>query len=83
MEITTATRRVLGYAALLFLIPVLFLLTGYFVTDAVWGSDLAPLGAVLLFLLSFLPIFLYSRFVVARRVDVEIVAVCQREEKEN
>lgn len=76
VAVESRTRRILGYAALVFMMPVLLSLIGYAVgvlTHVGEGVTLClALGG---FLLSLAIIYFYSRLVVARRVDVEIVEI--------
>ncbi len=74
VEVEARTARVLAYAAMVFLLPILLLLVGYFVGQQLLGERAALVLAGVGFLLSFLFLYFYSRFVVARRVDLEIVA---------
>ena len=74
VEVEARTARVLAYAAMVFLLPILSLLVGYFVGQQLLGEQAALVLAGVGFLLSFLFLYFYSRFVVARRVDLEIVA---------
>ena len=74
--IESRSGRILGYAALLFLLPVLLGLLGYVIGS--WlslgeGARLALAGGG--FLLSFLPVWMYSHFVISRRLDIEIVEI--------
>lgn len=73
VEVEARTARVLAYAAMVFLLPIVLLLVGYFVGQQLLGEQAALVLAGVGFLLSFLFLYFYSRFVVARRVDLEIV----------
>ena len=75
VEIESRTGRILLYAALVFLVPVVALIAGYLVGGAIGGEIAALIGAGSLFLLSLTVLYCYSRFVVAKRVDIEIVSV--------
>ena len=79
VEVESGSGRMLFYAALVFLLPVLFLLVGFFVGRALWGSIGGLIAAGVLFLLCFVFLFLYSRFAVSRRIDVTVTAVIARQ----
>ena len=76
VEVESRTGRMLGYAALIFLLPVLMALAGYFAGKALWESEGAALGAcAALLALTVCGVGLFSRLVLSRRLDVEIVGV--------
>lgn len=80
VEIETATSRVLGYAALVFLLPVIAVILGYLVSafwtqEAVWRYVFA---AVLL-VLTFVGIRIYSKHREGKTPDITIVAVVDSE----
>lgn len=75
VAIESRTGRILGYAALVFLLPVACLLAGYFLGKAFGGEAIALIAAGGAFLLSLAALYCYSRFVVAKRLDIEIVSV--------
>lgn len=84
VEVESRTGRMLAYAALVFLLPVLLALGGYFVgkhCTASEGAALAIAGGC--FVLAFFAIWLFSRFVITRRLDVEIVCVVKLESERN
>lgn len=76
VEIRTGTRRVLGYAALVFLLPVVLAIVGYLIGGWLALGDVLSLCLALACLVvSFVGIGLYSKWVVSRRLDVEIVTI--------
>ncbi len=81
VALESRTGRILAYAAIVFLLPVLLGLVGYLV-----GFYLLSLGKWAIALafscmaVSFLPIWLYSRLVVSHRLDVEIVEILSHRE---
>jgi positive regulator of sigma E activity len=78
VAVESRTRRILSYAALVFMMPVLLSLVGYAVgVLAGLGEGMTLLTALGGFVLSFLVIYLYSRLVVAHRLDVEIVEIIE------
>ena len=83
VEVEARTARVLGYAAMVFLLPIVLLLVGYFVGQLLLGEQAALVFAAIGFLLSLLFVYFYSRLVVARRVDVEIVAVLSTDQSKS
>ena len=83
VEVESRTRRIVGYAALVFLLPVVLAIVGYLVgTVLSLGEGKALLLALGGLLLSFLLIFFYSKLVVARRVDIEIVSIVRKAEQQ-
>ncbi len=81
VALESRTSRILGYAALVFLLPVILGLIGYLVgfyalSMGEWAIALAFGGIVV----SFLPIWVYSKMVVSRRLDVEIVEILKKNE---
>ena len=82
VELESRTGRILSYAALVFLLPVVTLLFGYFLGRMLGGDTAALIAASGGFLLSLVFLYCYSRFVVARRVDIEIVSVVRKDAEE-
>lgn len=81
VEVRSATSRVLMYSALVFLLPVLVGILFYILSGYIFDLELYRylfLGGG--FALCFLGIWLYSKFVISKRCDVEIVRVCSSEE---
>ena len=80
VTVVTKTERVLGYAALVFLLPILvgvafYFLAGIFTSTEMWHYAAMVLG----FLLSFFFVWLYAKRVARDRCDVEIVEILDRE----
>jgi positive regulator of sigma E activity len=76
VEVESRTGRMLLYAALVFLLPVVLCLAGYFVGFAISSSEGVALGvAAAAFVLTLFAIRLFSRLVIAQRLDVEILRV--------
>ncbi len=83
VAVESRTRRILGYAALVFLMPILLSMIGYGVGVLLHlGEGVTLLCALGGFALSFLLIFLYSKLVVAHRLDVEITEILSETEPE-
>lgn len=81
VELESRTARILGYAALVFLLPILLGLLGYFLAGRLGAGEGVALAAALGgFVFAFLPIWLFSRLVISRRLDIEIVSVVKTEE---
>ena len=78
VEIETATPRVLGYAALVFLLPLAVAFFGYWLAG-LWmpGEPLRYLCAAELMALTFVGIRLYSERWQKKKVDVTVVAVIE------
>ena len=80
VEIESRSARMLGYAALVFLVPLLVAFAGYLLGFYVFSlGDLAVLCGIGALVVSFLPIWLYSKLIVSKRLDVEIVSISARE----
>lgn len=76
VEVESRTGRMLLYAALVFLLPVVLCLAGYFAGLAVSGREGVALGvAACAFALALFAVWLFSRLVIAHRLDVEILRV--------
>lgn len=76
--VTTKTERVLGYAALVFLLPLivggaLYFLVGAWTDAEIWQYA----GLVLGFVMTFFFVWLYARQVAKKRCDVEIVEILE------
>lgn len=79
VEIETESRRVMLYAAVVFLLPVLLCLAFYGIAS-IFGLD-ATVRYVFLaagFVLSLFLIWIYSKFFVEKRVDAEIVEIADK-----
>ena len=80
VTVVTGTERVLGYAALVFLLPVLvgvafYFLAGVFTKVEAWHYVALIFG----FLLSFFCVWLYAKHVEKNRCDVKIIEILNRE----
>ncbi|MBO5355538.1 MAG: SoxR reducing system RseC family protein [Clostridia bacterium] len=83
VEVESRTRRIIGYAALVFLLPVALAIVGYLLGSKLsLGEGVSLLLALGGLLISFLLIFLYSKLVVSRRLDIEIVAIVKEAEQQ-
>ena len=76
VEVEMASTRVLLYAALVFLLPIILSLAGYFIADAAGASFVTALctGAAA-FVFSVVGVCVYSHVRVAKRLDAEIVRI--------
>lgn len=79
VTVVTATERVLGYAALVFLAPILvgvvfYFLAGHFIQNEIWHYVAMVLG----FGISFGFVWLYAKHVAKNRCDVKIVEILDR-----
>jgi positive regulator of sigma E activity len=80
-SVTHGVGALFAVAALVFMLPVILGLIGYLI--GFYALHLGEWAVALTFggiVISFLPIWLYSKLVVARRLDVEIVEVLRRAE---
>lgn len=76
VELETASSRVLGYAAMVFLLPVVMVILGYLLSGlwtavALWRY----VFCALLLVLTFAGIRLYSEKIQKKRTDVTVVAI--------
>ena len=83
VEVRSASGRVLFYSALVFLVPVvvgilLYAISGWFLSSETHRYIMLAAG----FVLCFLGIWLYSKKVISKRCDVEIVKICPPEEQQ-
>ena len=79
VEIETETGRVLQYAGLVFLLPIILAVLGYGIAS-VFTDRIAVLAcsAVLGFVATFAFLFVYSRWIHDHRTDVKIVAITEK-----
>ncbi|MBQ8351862.1 MAG: SoxR reducing system RseC family protein [Clostridia bacterium] len=77
VRVATPEGRVLAYAALVFLLPILLSFVGYLVGAGIWGESSLPAGlcAAAGFLLAFLLSILVSARMAKRPPDAEIMTV--------
>ncbi len=79
VAVSTGTGRVLGYAWMVFLMPILFAALGWWIGSMFSGDTIiAGICAAAGIVLSFVFVWLYSKFVVEKRCDAEIVSVISR-----
>lgn len=74
VEVETESKRVLGYAALVFLLPILICAAFYALADVVTQNDsVAALAAVAGFILTFAGIAFFDRQIAKKEPDIVIV----------
>ena len=79
VTVETASSRVMLYAFLVFVAPLLLAIGGYFGGRALFGTEKGGLlSALCLFALAFVALGLYSKLVIARRRDATIVEIVRR-----
>ncbi len=79
VEIETKTRTVLFYALMVFILPIIAALAFYGVACYLDIEEkLRYIPAALGFVIAFFFIWLYSKFVVAKRCDAEIVKIIKK-----
>lgn len=84
VEVQSATGRVLFYSALVFLVPVIVGILLYAVSGVIFETELYRyLMLTAGFAVCFLGIWLYSKLVLSKRCDVEIVRICNAPEQTN
>ena len=81
--IESNTVKILWYAVLVFILPIVLAIVGYFVA-VLLGVDewLRPVAACIGFVGTFLGIFAYSSIVRRKRCDIEIVEIVNKIEKQ-
>ena len=84
VRVVASEGRMLAYAALVFLFPLLLALLGYMLGVAIWGSGslLAGLLGMAGFVAAFLVTILVSHLVSLRSPDAEIIALINNGEGE-
>lgn len=81
VEVETESTKVLGYAALVFVMPILVCAVFYFLADAVFSSETyALIAAAAGFVLSFLGISFFDRSKKESGLDIQIVEIVKRAE---
>ena len=74
--IESRTERVMLYAILVFLLPIVIAILSFFAVSLVTESSAwQTLGAAIGFVLSFFGLFIYSRAVQKKRCDIEITEI--------
>ena len=81
VEVETESTKVLGYAAIVFLMPILVCAAFYFIANTLW-QDEAPalIAAAAGFVLSFAGISVYDRTKKKSAPDIQIVDIIKRAE---
>ena len=83
VEVESASSRVLGSAALVFLLPLLICAGGYALGKRLFGTDQAGvLAAIAGFALTFLLIALVDRLFLSKKTAVRIVKILSEDEEE-
>lgn len=73
--------RILFYAVLVFVVPLLFAVLGYFAGSALFAEAYAGyIGAGMLMILAFLGLRFYSERVIKRRLDVTVAEILERKQ---
>ena len=81
VEVETESTKVLGYAALVFMMPIFVCAVFYFIADAVCSSEApALIAAAAGFVLSFLGISVFDRSKKKSGPDIQIVEIVKRAE---
>jgi len=79
MTVTTKTERVLGYASLVFLLPLVVGVAFYFLSALITTEEIWQYVSLIFgFLISFFFVWLYARGVANKRCDVEIVEILEK-----
>ncbi len=82
VEIETASSRVLGYAAVVFLLPIVMAIFGYWIlgiwTQQQWSR---LLFSAIMLVFTFAGIRIYSEVILKKRTDVTVVAVISPNDK--
>ena len=79
VTVTTKTERVLGYASLVFLLPLVVGVAFYFLSALITTEEIWQYVSLIFgFLISFFFVWLYARGVANKRCDVEIVEILEK-----
>lgn len=79
VEIETESRRVMLYAAVVFMLPVLLCLAFYGVASLLgFGETVSYVFLAAGFVISLFFIWIYSKFIVEKRIDAEIVEITDK-----
>ncbi|MBO5306360.1 MAG: SoxR reducing system RseC family protein [Clostridia bacterium] len=79
VTVTTKTERVLGYAALVFLLPLVVGVAFYFLASRVFYEEIWQYVSLIFgFVISFFFVWLYAKSVANKRCDVEIVEILEK-----
>ncbi len=80
VAVESSTSRMLWYAVLVFLLPIVTALAGWGIAALITDVEYWHLiGACIGFIGTFIGIFFYSRFVKSKRCDVEIIEILKDE----
>lgn len=83
VEIESDSGRVLGYAFVVFVLSILFMLCAFFVSSALeLGGIFTYVSPALGFALGMAVAFVYSRVCASRRADARIVAIVKKSDAE-
>ncbi len=75
VEIESSSARMLGYAALVFILPLVLAVVAYFVFLPAVGEGAAVLCAIGAFILTFIVIAFVSKLFLTDRCDIDIVKI--------
>ena len=79
VEIETESRRVMLYAAAVFMLPVLLCLAFYGVASLIgFGETARYVFLAAGFVISLFFVWIYSKFIVEKRIDAEIVEITDK-----
>lgn len=79
VTVATQTQRVLGYATVVFIMPLIMGLVFYFVATLVTGVEIWwYISLVSGFAICFLFVWLYAKKVAKKRCDVEIIEILEK-----
>lgn len=74
--IESKTSRMLWYALLVFILPIVLCIAGWFIASAITESQgLRVLGAAIGFVATFIGVFVYSKIIQKKSCDIEITEI--------
>ena len=80
VEVETESKKILGYAALVFILPIIMCGVFYFAADALFEAEYAPaIGAAVGFVLTFAGIAVVDRIKGKKEPDIVIVDIVPTE----
>ena len=81
VEVETASSRVLAYAAIVFLLPIVLSMLGYFLSG-IWFEELRYrlLCSAAALVFTFVGIRIYSEFILKKKTDITVVRIVTQDD---
>ena len=79
VAVETVSRRVLWYALVIFIFPIVSAILGYFIGNAIfYDNRYSMVLAMIALVCSFVIVAVYSKIVVEKRCDAEIIGIIKK-----